>query len=187
MDEELQLILDSAEEQMQKALDFLSKTLVSIRAGKADPGILHGINVDYYGVQTPLTQVANVNTPDSKTIAIQPWEKQMISPIEKAIMEANLGLTPFNNGDVVRLNLPPLTEERRKDLVKQARNEGKQTKVSIRTVRRDANEEIKTLQKDGLAEDTAKDAENEIQNFTNKYNKLVDEKIEKKEKDIMTV
>lgn len=187
MDEDIKFILEDAEDSIKKAIDHLKKTLISIRAGKADAGLLNGITVDYYGSSTPLTQVANVSTPDTKTIAIQPWEKTMIEPVEKAIMEANIGLTPVNNGDVIRLVLPPLTEERRKDLVKKVKGEGENTKVSLRTIRRDSNEEFKKMQKEGLSEDEAKKAETKMQEITDKYNKDIDAIIAKKETDIMTV
>lgn len=187
MNEDLQLVYDMTEEKMQKAIEHLESELSRIRAGKANPNILDGISVDYYGTHTPLNQVSNVSTPDAKTIAIQPWEKKMIDLIEKAILAANIGLTPVNNGELIRLNIPPLTEERRKELVKQVRNEGEAAKVSIRNARRDANEEIKSLQKDGLPEDTAKKAETDVQKMTDDFGEKVDKIIEAKEKDIMTV
>lgn len=187
MDENIQLIAEDAEDNMKKAIDYLAKTLTSIRAGKADAGLLNNIKVDYYGTETPLSQAANVSTPDSRTIAIQPWEKTMIAPIEKAIIDSNIGLTPVNNGDVIRLVMPPLTEERRKDLVKQVKGEGENCKVSLRNIRRDANEEIKKLQKDGISEDEIKVGETAIQEITDKYSKESDKYIAKKEEDIMTV
>jgi ribosome recycling factor len=187
MEEEVQLYLEDAREKMDKAVNHLKDELLRVRAGKATPNILDGIVVDYYGVKSPLTQVSNINTPDAKTIAIQPWEKPMIEPIEKAIMAANIGLTPFNNGEIIRINIPPLTEERRKALVKQIKNMGENTKVSIRNTRRETNEELKRLLKDGLAEDIEKHAQNEVQEMTNEFSKTVDDLIVAKEEDIMTV
>lgn len=187
MNEDLQLYLDDAREKMEKAISHLNKELVKIRAGKASTHMLDGVFVDYYGVNTPLSQVSNLSTPDAKTIAIQPWEKNMIEPIEKAILKANLNLTPVNNGEIIRINIPPLTEERRRDLVKSVRNESENAKVSIRTARRETNEEIKKLQKEGLSEDLARDAEDEVQNITDKYVEQVDKLTEAKEKDIMTI
>eukprot|EP01155_Anaeramoeba_flamelloides_P021894 Anaeramoba_flamelloidesa593773_10.p1 GENE.a593773_10~~a593773_10.p1 ORF type:complete len:188 (-),score=19.44 a593773_10:16-579(-) len=187
MTEEIEILLEMAQEKMDKAISHLEHELVKIRAGKASPGMLDGVMVDYYGSMTPLQQVANVNTPDPRTIAIQPWEKAMIQPIEKAIMVANLGFNPENNGEVVRINVPPLTEERRKDLVKQAKKEAEDARISIRNVRRDSNEELKKMKKDGLGEDIEKDAEAEVQKLTDQYSKIVDEHIAKKEKDILTI
>jgi ribosome recycling factor len=187
MEEEVQLYIDDTREKMEKAISHLEGELLKIRAGKANPHILEGIYVDYYGVNTPLNQVSNISTPDAKTIVIQPWEKNMIDPIEKAILQANIGITPINNGELIRLNIPPLTEERRKDLVKQVRSMGENAKVSIRTTRREANDEIKKLQKDGLAEDTAKDAESEVQELTNSYSTKIDKVVESKEEEIMTI
>lgn len=187
MNEEVQLCIDDAKEKMANAIDHLDNELVKIRAGKANPAILSGIKVDYYGNPTPLNQVSNVTTPDAKTIAIQPWEKAIISEIEKAIMAANLGITPANNGETIRINIPPLTEERRRDLTKQVKNEGEHAKVSIRNARRDANEYLKKMKKDGLSEDLEKDAEAEVQKLTDSYIEQVDKLIEVKEKDIMTV
>jgi ribosome recycling factor len=187
MDEDVQLVHDIAKEKMDNAITHLETELSRIRAGKANPHILDGIKVDYYGSQTPLNQVSNVSTPDPRTIAIQPWEKSMIDVIEKAIMAANIGLTPANNGELIRINVPPLTEERRKNLVKQVKQEGEAAKVSIRNARRDANEEIKDLQKDGLPEDMAKKAEGEIQKLTDEYSEKADREVEQKEKDILTI
>lgn len=172
---------------MQKALDHLDRELGKIRAGKANPKMLEGIMVEYYGTMTPLQQVASVNTPDPRTIAVQPWEKGMIGPIEKAIMNANLGLNPDNNGDIVRINVPPLTEERRQSLVKQVKKEGEDARISIRNARRDANDDLKKLKKDGLPEDLEKDAEDQVQKLTDQFVKNVDDMLSKKEKDIMTV
>ncbi len=187
MEEDIQLNLELTQEKMDKALKHLGDELVRVRAGKASPSMLDGITVDYYGSVVPLHQVSNINTPDARTIAIQPWEKNMIEPIEKAIMQANIGLNPVNNGDMIHINVPPLTEERRKNLVKQVKNMGENTKISIRTARHEGNDEIKKMQKDGLSEDLAKDAEGEIQIITDKSNEKVDELIAAKEKDIMTV
>lgn len=177
----------SAKDKMQKTVDYLETELQAIRAGKANPAMLNNISVDYYGSMTPLTQVASVTSPDARTIIIQPWEKNMINPIEKAIMAANIGFNPQNNGETIRINVPPLTEERRKDLVKQCKQEVETAKVSIRNARRDTIESIKKMQKDGLSEDLAKDFEAEIQKITDDYNKKVDAVFEKKEKEIMTV
>ncbi|MFT3737344.1 MAG: ribosome recycling factor [Breznakibacter sp.] len=187
MNEEVQLILDDASERMAKALEHLDKELGKIRAGKANPKMLDGLMVDYYGSMTPLQQVSNINTPDARTIAVQPWEKNMINPIEKAIMAANLGMTPENNGEIIRLNVPPLTEERRKGLVKQSKQEAEEAKISVRAIRRDVMEELKRLKKDGLPEDMEKDAETEAQKLHDKFIKKIDELFEKKEKDILTV
>ncbi len=187
MDEEVQLLLDITKEKMDHAILHLETELSRIRAGKANPHILDGIRIDYYGNLTPLSQVSNISTPDARTIAIQPWEKSMIDIIEKAIMAANIGLTPANNGEVIRINVPALTEERRIGLVKQVKHEGENAKVSVRNARRDANEEIKTLQKDGLAEDVAKKAEAEVQKMTGEYSERADKEVELKEKDILTI
>lgn len=187
MEEEVKFCIDEAAEKMDKAIDHLKDELMRIRAGKATTALLDGITVDYYNVLTPLNQVSNLSTPDAKTIIIQPWDKSMIEPIEKAIMQANIGLNPANNGEIIRIVVPPLTEERRRDLVKQIKSLGENTKVSIRNSRRDANEEIKKLQKEGLAEDLAKDAENEVQDMTNDYTKKIDDMVASREKDIMTI
>ncbi|MCC7333098.1 MAG: ribosome recycling factor [Flavobacteriales bacterium] len=187
MNEELQFILDSTKEAMNSAIEHLDKQLQKIRAGKASPMMLSGVMVDYYGTKTPLSQVANVNTLDGRTITIQPWEKSMISPIETAIINANLGLNPQNNGEQILINVPMLTEERRRDLSKQAKAEGEHSKVGIRNARKEANDEIKKLQKNGLSEDICKDAESNIQKLTDNHIAKVDSLIEAKEKDIMTV
>ncbi|MDR0814391.1 MAG: ribosome recycling factor [Bacteroidales bacterium] len=187
MNEDVQLYLEDATEKMEKILKHLSAELVKLRAGKATPSMLDGIVVDYYGVPTPLQQVATINTPDARSIVIQPWEKKVIDAIEKAIFAANIGLTPGNNGETVRLNIPPLTEERRKGLVKQVKNEGENAKVSIRNVRRELIEEFKKLGKDGLSEDLEKDAEELAQKLTDKYYRKVEEILSKKEAEIMTV
>jgi ribosome recycling factor len=187
MNEDVQLYLDDAAEKMENALKHLSAELAKLRAGKANPSMLDGIFIDYYGTQTPLHQVANINTPDARSIVIQPWEKKLIGAIEKAIFAANIGLTPGNNGETVRLNIPPLTEERRKGLVKQVKNEGENARVSIRNARREAIEEFKKLVKNGLPEDEEKDAEESAQKITDKYYKKVEEILAKKEEEIMTV
>lgn len=187
MEDEIQLQLDDTREKMQKAIMHLEEELLRVRAGKATTNILDGINVDYYGSMTPLNQVSNISTPDAKTIAVQPWEKSMVEPIEKAIMAANIGLTPVNNGELIRINIPPLTEERRISLVKQIKGMGENTKVSIRSTRREANEAFKQMKKDGLSEDQEKDAEVEVQKMTDHYSVKIDEVIEAKEKDIMTI
>jgi ribosome recycling factor len=172
---------------MQKATDHLEHELARLRAGRATPVLLDGITVDYYGVNSPLAQVSNINTPDPKTILIQPWEKTMLGTIEKAIMAANIGLTPMNNGEVIRINVPPLTEERRHQLVKQVRNEGETAKISIRNSRKWANDELKQLLKNGLPEDLEKDAVENVQEMTAEFTAKVDKIITLKEKDVMTV
>ena len=187
MNDEVELILEDAEEKMQRTTNHLDTELQNIRAGRASVNMLDGIQVDYYGSITPLNQVANVNTPDARTLAIQPWEKTMIDPIEKAILAANIGLTPMNNGEIIRINIPMLTEQRRQDLVKQVKNEGENSKVSVRNIRRDANEHLKKLLKEGLSEDLEKDAELSIQELTDNFIKEIEDKIVIKEKDIMTI
>lgn len=184
MNEEINIILESTDEAMQGALAHLDKSLANIRAGKASPQMLGSVFVDYYGSQTPLSQVANVSAPDSRTITIQPWEKKMIQPIEKAIQVANLGFNPMNNGDVVIISVPPLTEERRKDLVKQAKGEGEDAKISVRNARQEANKEIKKVE---ASEDIKKDAEDKIQKLTDKYIKKVEEVLAIKEAEILKV
>jgi ribosome recycling factor len=187
MDEEVQLYLDDTKESMEKAVNHFHSEMQKLRAGKANPTILEGIHVDYYGASTPLAQVANINSPDAKSLVIQPWEKKMIDPIEKAILAANIGITPMNNGDVVRLNFPPLTEERRKLLVKQVKHESENARVSIRNSRRDFIEEIKKMQKDGLPEDVAKTAEEKVDKLTEAFYRKVDDVVAYKEKEIMTI
>ncbi len=187
MEEDVQLILDIVEEKMEKAIVYLHDELAKLRAGKASPHMLDGLTVDYYGAKTPLNQVANINTPDARTIIVQPWEKSMLDPVEKAIMHANLGFNPVNNGETLRIVVPALTEERRKILVRQVKAEGENARVSLRNARRDAKEEIKKMQKDGLPEDTGKRAEQEVQNLTDSYSRRVDELLQKKEDDIMTI
>ena len=180
-------ILNQAEENMEAALMFLDESLAHIRAGKANPRILDGIRVEYYGSHVPLTNVATVTTPDAKTITIQPWEKGMMSVIEKAIQNSDVGITPMNNGEVIRLAIPPLTEERRRQLAKQSKHEGEEAKISIRNARRDAIDKLKKMIKDGLPEDVEKDAENEAQRIHDKYIRKVDDMLAAKEKEIMTV
>jgi ribosome recycling factor len=187
MNEELDLILEDAEDSMSKAINHLEAELTKIRAGKASPSMLDGINIDYYGSPTPINQVANVTVLDAKTVSIQPWEKNMLALIERAIMQANIGITPQNDGHQIRLYLPPLTEERRKELFKRASGEGEHSKVAIRNIRRENIEQIKKLQKDGLSEDAAKDAEKTIQDVTDKYIVLVDKHLVAKEKEMMSV
>jgi len=187
MNDEVELIIEETRDRMDKALNHLEHELSRLRAGRSNPALLDGITIDYYGVNTPLNQVSNINTPDPKTILIQPWEKSMLSTIEKAIMAANIGLTPVNNGEVILINIPPLTEERRQQLVKQVRNEGETAKISIRNSRKWANDELKELLKDGLPEDTEKDAEEKVQDLTTEYNTKIDKVMELKEKEVMTV
>ncbi|MBC9911335.1 ribosome recycling factor [Chitinophaga varians] len=187
MQDDLTLILDDAGDSMKKAIGHLEQELTKVRAGKANPQILDGITVDYYGAPTPLSQVANVSIADARTLTIQPWEKNMLQPIERAIIAANIGINPQNDGIIIRLFLPPLTEERRKEFVKRVNSEGEQAKVAIRNIRRDAIEGIKKLQKDGLSEDTAKDAEADIQVMTDKHIVLIDKHCEAKEKEIMAI
>ncbi len=187
MTDELKKVLDQTNEAMNKAYEHTVNEYTKIRAGKASPAMLDGVHVDYYGSMMSLSQVANVNTPDAKTIVVQPWEKPMLQPIEKAIMEANLGFNPQNDGTLIRVPVPPLTEERRKALVKQVKAEAEQSKISLRNIRKDANERIKKLQKDGLPEDEAKSGEDKVQIFTDSFIKKVDELTITKEKEIMTV
>lgn len=187
MSEELDMIIAEAEDGMKKAIGHLETELTRIRAGKANPTMLDGVNVEYYGAPTPIAQVANVSVLDARTISIQPWEKNMLQAIEKAIMQANIGITPQNDGVQLRLFLPPLTEERRKELVKKSSGEGENSKVAIRSIRRDAIEQVKKLQKDGLSEDAAKDGEKNIQELTDKFSQMVEKHLAVKEKEIMTV
>jgi ribosome recycling factor len=184
MNEEIEFILDTAKEAMDNAIVHLEKELRSIRAGKASPAMLGTVMVDYYGSQTPLGQVANVNTPDPRTLSIQPWEKNMLQPIEKAIQNANLGLNPMNNGDLIMINVPPLTEERRIGLTKQAKAEAEHAKVGVRNARKDANNDIK---KTDISDDMKKIAEDEVQKLTDAYVKKIDDTLSVKEKEIMTV
>lgn len=187
MTEELNLILEDTTDSMKKAIAHLETELIKIRAGKANPTMLDGIMVDYYGNPTAINQVANVSTMDARTISVQPWEKNMLQAIERSIIAANIGINPQNDGNVIRLFLPPLTEERRKELVKRSNGEGEQAKVSIRSIRRDAIEQVKKLQKDGLSEDAAKDAEDETQVLTDKFISIIEKHLALKEKEIMVV
>lgn len=187
MSEELQKIGAEAENGMKKAINHLEIELTKVRAGKATPSILDGISADYYGTPTPISQIANIQVLDSRTISIQPWEKNMLAPIERSIMAANIGITPQNDGVNIRLFMPPLTEERRKELFKKASAEGEQSKVAIRNIRRDHIEQVKKLQKDGASEDACKGAEDVIQSLTDKHIALVEKVLEAKEKEIMTV
>ncbi len=187
MSEVLDQVIDDLSQDMKKAIAHLEVELSKIRAGKANPQILDGIYVDYYGSPTPMNQVANVSVPDARTITVQPYEKKMIQPIEKAIIASNIGLNPQNDGQIIRLFLPPLTEERRKEFAKRAYNEGEQGKIAIRSIRRESIEQIRKLQKDGMSEDLAKDAEASIQGITDKFIALVDTHCKEKEKEIMTV
>ncbi len=180
-------ILNDATGRMQKAVDFLEETLSNIRAGKASVNVLNGVFVDYYGSQTPVSGVASVTVPDAKTILIQPWDKNMIRAIEKAILDSNIGLTPSNNGESIRLSMPPLTEERRKELVKQSKAEAENARISLRNARRDAVEAFKKAVKDGMPEDESKDGETQAQKLLEKFSKAIDAAFEKKEKEIMTV
>lgn len=187
MAEDIASIVSNAEDHMQKAINHLETELVKIRAGKANPQIVDGIVVDYYGTPTPINQVGNISVMDARTLSIQPWEKNMLQPIEKAIIAANIGINPQNDGNLIRLFLPPLTEERRKELVKKCQGEGEHSKVAIRNIRRDAIEHIKKLQKNGLSEDAAKDGESNVQNLTDKFIAAVDKHLASKEKEIMAV
>ncbi len=187
MTDELSLIVEVARESMIKAINHLENELVRIRAGKANPQMLEGLTVDYYGTLTALNQVANVSVMDARTLTIQPWEKNMLQPIERAILNANLGVTPQNDGNTVRLFMPPLTEERRKEFVKRAFGEGEQTRIAIRSIRREAIEQVKKLQKEGLSEDLTKDAEKQMQDLTDQHISLVEKHLASKEKEIMSV
>lgn len=187
MTEEIDFILDSTEESMAGSIEHLEKAFLNIRAGKASPAMLGSVFVDYYGSSTPLSQVAKISVPDARTITLQPFEKSMLQPIEKAIMIANLGFNPMNNGDVIIISVPPLTEDRRRDLAKQAKAEAEDAKISIRNARKDANTEIKKLEKEGTSEDICKSAEDQVQNLTNTFIKSIDELLSVKEAEIMKV
>ena len=180
-------ILDAAQGKMDKAISFLVDELATVRAGKASTNLLNGIMVEYYGNPTPVSQVASVTVPDARTVLVQPWEKNMIAPIEQAILVANIGLTPSNNGEHIRLNVQALTEERRKELVKQIKSEAETARVSLRSIRRDAVDAFKKAQKEGMPEDVSKDGEEAVQKLTDKYGKKVDELLAAKEAEIMTV
>ncbi|RIA10877.1 ribosome recycling factor [Flavobacteriaceae bacterium MAR_2010_72] len=185
MNEDIQFILDTAKEAMDNAIKHLEKQFVNIRAGKASPAMLGSVMVNYYGSQTPLNQVSNVNTPDGRTITVQPWEKGMLQEIEKGIQIANLGFNPMNNGDTIIINVPPLTEERRRDLARQAKAEAEDAKIGVRSARKDANTEIKNLE--DVSEDLQKNAEIDVQQMTDSFVKKIDSILEIKEKEIMTV
>lgn len=187
MTEEIQFCLDEAKESMQNALNHLEKELQKIRAGKASPQMLDGVMVNYYGTQTPIAQTANISTPDPRQIIVQPWDKSILDNIEKAILAANLGFNPSNEGEILRIIVPAITEERRKKLVLQAKNEAEKSKVNIRNSRRNANDFAKQLEKDGLPEDDSKKLQDKIQNLTDDYIDKIDKLVENKEKDIMTV
>jgi len=187
MSAEVETIISDTQSTMQKALNHLETELVKIRAGKANPTMLDGIVADYYGNPTAINQIANISVLDARTISVQPWEKNMLQAIERAIIMANIGINPQNDGITIRLFLPPLTEERRKEMVKKCNGEGEHAKVAIRNIRRDSIEAIKKLQKDGLSEDISKDAEKEAQDLTDKYISLVEKHLEAKEKEIMAV
>jgi ribosome recycling factor len=187
MDELCQLCYDEAKKGMESSLDHLNKELLKVRAGKATPQMLDGVRIDYYGTITPLSQLSNINTPDPRTIVIQPWDRSVLAAIEKAIMAANLGFNPQNTGDVIRISVPPLTEERRREMVKKAKAEGEHAKVGIRAIRKNANTEAKDLEKEGVPEDDIKKLEKDIQDLTDSYITKVDKILDAKEKDIMTV
>ena len=187
MTEEIEFILDSTEESMQGSIAHLEKEFLNIRAGKASPAMLGSVFVDYYGAATPLSQVSKISIPDARTITLQPFEKNMLQTIEKAIMIANIGFNPMNNGDVIIISVPPLTEERRRDLAKQAKVEAEEAKIGVRNVRKDSNNEIKKLEKDGTSEDICKSAEDEVQNLTNSFIRKIDELLVEKEAEIMKV
>jgi len=187
MTEESQMILDETIDSMQKAVSHLEREFQKIRAGKASPQMLEGVKVDYYGVMTPIDQAANINTPDPRQIIVQPWDKSMVGPMEKAIMAANLGFNPKNEGEILRIIVPAITEERRRDLVKYAKQEAENAKVSIRNIRRSSNDLAKSLEKEGIPEDDIKLLQEKIQEQTDSYVKKVDETFAAKEKEIMTV
>lgn len=187
MTADVSTIIAGAEDHMKKAINHLEAELLKIRAGKANPQMLDSIMVDYYGAPMPINQVANISVMDARTLTIQPWEKNMLQPIERAIINANIGVTPQNDGALIRLFLPPLTEERRKELVKRCQGEGEHSKVAIRNIRRDAIESIKKLQKNGLSEDAAKDSEADVQQVTDKYIAAIEKHLASKEKEIMAV
>jgi ribosome recycling factor len=187
MTDEINFIIDTAKESMQGSIAHLEKEFLNIRAGKASPAMLGSVFVEYYGAQTPLSQVSNVSVPDARTITISPYEKKMLQPIEKAIMIANLGFNPMNNGDMIIISVPPLTEERRRDLVKQAKAEAEDAKIGIRNARKDANTDIKKEEKNGTSEDVCKKAEEDVQKLTDNYIKKIDEVLALKEAEIMKV
>lgn len=185
--EELELYLEEAKDHMEKSIHHVSHALAKIRAGRAMPNMLDGLLIDYYGNPTPISQVASINTPDPRSLAIKPWEKNMVSPIERAIINSDLGLTPQNDGEIVRLNIPPLTEERRKELVKQSKHEAELGRISVRNVRKDTNEHLKKLLKEHVSEDAVKAAEASVQELTDEYIKKIEDLLAIKEEEIMTV
>jgi ribosome recycling factor len=185
--EDLEFYLEEAKDHMEKSLHHVSHSLAKIRAGRAMPSMLDGLMVDYYGNPTPINQVASINTPDARTLAIKPWEKTILTDIEKVIINSDLGLNPQNDGEIIRLNIPPLTEERRKDLVKQSRHEAENGRVSVRNVRKDINDHIKKLLKEHVSEDLVKKAEDDVQSLTDEYVKKIDDLLAQKEEEIMTV
>ncbi len=187
MQEEINLFLEDAEDSMKKAIAHTENEFTKIRAGKASPVMLKGVMVEYYGAMTPLDQVANVSAPDARTIAVKPWEKSVLNDIERAIINGDTGFNPMNDGETIRINVPALTEDRRRDLVKQAKAESENGKVGIRATRQSTNNELKKLQKEGAPEDAVKAAEEEVQNLTDKYSKLIDDILKKKEDEIMTI
>ncbi|MEN9884317.1 MAG: hypothetical protein RLZZ420_1534 [Bacteroidota bacterium] len=187
MSEELEMHIMEATSTMEKAISHLEAELVKLRAGRANPQMFDGLTVDYYGAPTPIAQVANITVADARTLTIQPWERNMLQAIERSIIAANLGVTPQNDGMIIRIFLPPLTEERRREIVKRVQGEGEHSKVAIRNIRRDAIEQVKKMQKNGLSEDTAADAEKEIQDLTNKFIALVEKTLAAKEKEVMSV
>ena len=187
MNEELDLMMSEAEDSMNSAIDRLNLELTKIRAGRATPSMLDSVKVDYYGAQTPISQVGNISSLDSKTLTVQPWEKGILDEIAKGITNANLGLNPQNNGEVIIISVPTLTEERRRELVKRAKAEGENAKVRIRSARKEANDFIKALKNDGLSEDQTKAAEDSVQDLTNAYSSKIDKLVEVKEVDIMKV
>ncbi len=185
--EEINELMHATEESMSASVEHLRYELTKIRTGKASTSLLNDLAVNYYGTMTPVNQVASISTADARTIVIQPWEKSLLRPIENAIFEANLGITPMNDGEVIRLTIPPLTEERRRDLVKKAKHEGEEAKISVRSIRHKAIDAIKKAVKDGYPEDAGKDKEDDVQNMVNKFVKSIDHLIEVKEKDVMQV
>lgn len=187
MSEELDLHMLDTTATMEKAISHLESALTKIRAGRANPQMFDGLTVDYYGAPTAIAQVSNISVADARTLTIQPWEKNMLQLIERSIIAANLGVTPQNDGSIIRIFLPPMTEERRKEIVKRVQNEGEHSKVAIRNIRRDAIEQVKKMQKDGLSEDIATDAEKEIQEMTNKFIAIIEKHLAAKEKEIMSV
>jgi ribosome recycling factor len=187
MQEEIEMMLDEARSSMDKSIEHLTKELTKIRAGKANPSMLNSVMVEAYGVQSPLNQLASITTPDARTLAIQPFDKSTLQDIDKGILQANIGLTPQNDGEFIRLNIPPLTEERRRAMVKQTKGEGEDAKISLRSARKEAMDFIKSLEKDGLSEDMAKNAEEDVQKVVNEYTTKIEAIISKKEAEIMTV